>query len=68
MKTLSKRRAAEFRGRRLKRIFGDRRKRAIRFARLADLYGREMAIMMSRGEFMHWRRPITGCSCPECAV
>jgi len=47
-KPLSPRRAREFRDRQNKRRFGDRKKRAERFAWLTKLYGKDAAVQLSR--------------------
>jgi hypothetical protein len=47
-KPLSPARAAEFRGRRLKRLFGDRKSRAERFDRLCRYYDYDTAVGLSR--------------------
>lgn len=48
MKKLSPRRARELRGRRAKRLFGDRKARAERFARLVREFGKAKAVELSR--------------------
>jgi hypothetical protein len=47
MKNLSPRRAAEFRGRRLRKVLGDRKSRAERFEMLVRKHGREIATAAS---------------------
>lgn len=47
-KPLSPRRAREFRDRYLKKMFGTRKQRAERFARLSFMYGKAHAIRLSR--------------------
>lgn len=56
MKPISKRREREWRGRRLKSLFGSRKKRTERFRRLVQLYGKQMAIWMSTGKT--WESPV----------
>lgn len=45
--TISPRRTAEFRGRRLRMLFGTRKQRAERFERLVRLYGYDVAVAVS---------------------